>query len=142
LSKALYASINKVVGFPNSIGYTMSASQLALVPTTAQIDTYVNFVLAQYDAATTDDARLNIIMKEYYIAAWGNGVETYNSLRRTGKPDNIQLVVTTASPGVFMRSFTYPSVYMNRNLNAPTQKTPGVAANKVFWDNNPDNFIK
>ncbi|MEQ1623389.1 MAG: SusD/RagB family nutrient-binding outer membrane lipoprotein, partial [Sediminibacterium sp.] len=96
----------------------------------------------QYDAATTDDARLNIIMKEYYIAAWGNGVETYNSLRRTGKPDNIQLVVTTASPGVFMRSFTYPSVYMNRNLNAPTQKTPGTAANKVFWDNNPDNFIK
>ena len=142
LSKALYASINKVIGFPTSIGYTMSASQLALVPTTAQIDTYVNFVLAKYDAATTDDARLNIIMKEYYIAAWGNGVETYNSLRRTGKPDNIQLVVTTASPGVFMRSFTYPSVYINRNLNAPTQKTPGTAANKVFWDNNPDNFIK
>ncbi len=142
LSKALYASINKVVGFPTSIGYTLSAAQLALVPTTAQIDTYVNFVLAQYDAATTDDARLNIIMKEYYIAAWGNGVETYNSYRRTGKPDNIQLVVTTSSPGVFMRSFTYPSVYINRNLNAPTQKTPGVAANKVFWDNNPDNFIK
>lgn len=142
LSKALYASINKVVGFPASIGYTLSAAQQALVPTTAQIDTYVNFVLAQYDAATTDDQRLNIIMKEYLIAAWGNGVEAYNSYRRTGKPDNIQLVVTTASPGIFMRSFTYPSVFIDRNLNAPTQKTPGVAANKVFWDNNPDNFIK
>jgi hypothetical protein len=142
LSKAIYASINKVIAFPTSIGYTLSASQAALVPTTATIDTYVNFVLAQYDAATTDDARLNIIMKEYFIACWGNGVETYNSYRRTGKPDNMQLVLTTASPGIFMRSFTYPSVYVNRNLNAPTQKTPGVAANKVFWDNNPDNFIK
>ena len=142
LSKALYASINKVVGFPASIGYTLNTAQLALVPTSAQIDTYVNFVLAQYDAATTDDARLNIIMKEYFIAAWGNGVETYNAYRRTGKPDKMQLVVTTANPGFFIRSFTYPSVFIDRNLNAPTQKTPGVAANKVFWDNNPDNFIK
>jgi len=122
LSKALYASINKVVGFPASIGFSLSAAQAALVPTTAQIDTYVNFVLAQYDAATTDDQRLNIIAKEYLIAAWGNGVEPYNTYRRTGKPDNIQLVVTTANPGIFMRSFTYPSVFVDRNLNAPTQK--------------------
>ena len=139
LSKGLYASINKVVNYPATIGYAVPTT---LAATAAQIDTYVNFVLAQYDAATTDDARLNIIMKEYYLAAWGNGVEPYNSYRRTGKPDNIQLVVTTANPGVFMRSFSYPSVFVNRNLNAPAQKTPGVSANKVFWDNNPDNFVK
>lgn len=139
LSKALYASINKVVAYPATVGYTVPSNFAA---TTAQIDNYVNFVLAQYDATTTDDARLNIIIKEYLIASWGNGVEPYNAYRRTGKPDGIQLPVTTPNPGFFMRSFTYPAVYVNRNLNAPTQKTPGIAANKVFWDNNPDNFIK
>ena len=43
--------------------------------TQARIDGYVAKVLAQYDAATTNDAKLNVIMKEYYIALWGNGVD-------------------------------------------------------------------
>ena len=34
--------------------------------------------------------KLNIIMKEYYIALWGNGVDAINNYRRTGKPDNMQ----------------------------------------------------
>ena len=54
----------------------------------------------------------------------------------------MQPTVTTPNPGFFLRSLFYPSVYVNRNKNAPPQKTPGTAANKVFWDNNPDNFIK
>ena len=98
--------------------------------------------MAKYDAATDDAARLDIIMREYYIAAWGNGIEPYNNYRRTGSPNNMQPTVTTPSPGFFIRSFFYPSVFVNRNINAPKQKTPGAAANKVFWDNNPDNFIK
>ena len=80
-------------------------------------------------------------MSEYMIAAWGNGIEPYNNLRRTGSPKNVQLVVGVQSPGLFTRSFYYPSVFVNRNSNAPAQKS-GAAANKVFWDNNPDNFIK
>ena len=114
----------------------------ANIPSQATIDTYVSTVLANYDAATTNAAKIDVIMKEYYIAAWGNGVEPYNNYRRTGSPNNMQPIKTTPNPGFFIRSFTYPSVYVNRNINAPTQKTPGTAANKVFWDNNPDNFIK
>jgi hypothetical protein len=84
----------------------------------------------------------NIILTEYYIAAWGNGLEVYNNYRRTGCPNNMQLSVGVPNPGLFIRSFFYPSVFVNLNASAPKQKTPGVAANKVFWDNNPDNFIK
>jgi hypothetical protein len=50
--------------------------------------------------------------------------------------------VTTATPGLFARSLYYPSVFIDRNSANPGQKTFGTAANKVFWDNNPDNFIK
>jgi hypothetical protein len=142
LDKAIRASMAKVLAFPATINVVVPTAYIPPASGNGSVDNYVNTVLTAYDNATTDDQRLNIIMKEYHIAAWGNGIETYNNYRRTGKPDNMQPAVTTANPGLFMRSFFYPAVFVNRNLNAPAQKTPGTAANKVFWDNNPDNFIK
>ncbi len=138
LQKGIVASITKVLAFPATVNYVVPTAN---IPTQAAIDAYVNTVLANYDAATTDAKKLDIIIREYYIAAWGNGIEPYNNYRRTGSPNNMQPVKTTPKPGIFIRSLSYPSVYVNRNVNAPAQKTPGTAANKVFWDNNPDNFI-
>lgn len=139
LEAGINSSVDKVMSFPATVSVTPEPS---LVPTATQVSNYVNLVLNNYDAATTDDQRLNIIMTEYYLALWGNGVEPYNNYRRTGKPDNAQLPAAVANPGFFMRSMYYPSVFVNRNSNAPAQKTPGDAVNKVFWDNNPDNFVK
>lgn len=137
LEEGIRASISKVTAFPATVGVTVPSTR---VPTPEKITNYVSNVLASYDAAS-DDEKLNIIMKEYYIAAFGNGIEPYNNYRRTGKPDNLQLCVSTPSPGLFIRSALYPSVYVNRNINAPAQKAPGAAV-KVFWDNNADDFIK
>ncbi|MBN9382903.1 MAG: SusD/RagB family nutrient-binding outer membrane lipoprotein [Chitinophagaceae bacterium] len=139
LEAGVNTSIAKVMSFPATVNVTPDPSA---VPSSTQISNYVNLVLNNYDAATTDNQRLNIIMTEYYLALWGNGVEPYNNYRRTGKPDNAQIAVAVPNPGFFMRSMYYPSVFVNRNANAPAQKTPGDAVNKVFWDNNPDNFVK
>ncbi len=141
LEQGIRTSIDKVINFPASAGVNVQALYPDLYPTQDIIDKYVKTVLDLYDAATDNDAKLNIIMKDYYLAAWGNGVEPYNNYRRTGKPDNMQWTVYSANPGFFIRSFFYPSVFVNRNLNAPTQKVAG-AANKVFWDTNPDNFVR
>lgn len=132
LTNGMNVSINKVIAIPT--GYAP--------PTATQIANYTTLVNNNYAAATTTADKLNIIMTEYYIASWGNGLEPYNNYRRTGSPNNMQLSVGVPNPGLFIRSFFYPSVFVNLNVNAPKQKTPGVAANKVFWDNNPDNFIK
>lgn len=142
LEKGIRESIAKVLGFPAQIGFSIIADTNYNRNTPYKINTYVNFVLANYDAATNDDDRLNIIMEEYAFALWGNGIEPYNNLRRTGKPENLQYMVFTANPGFFVRSFFYPAVFVDNNSNAPTQKTPGTGVQKVFWDNNPDNFIK
>jgi hypothetical protein len=80
---------------------------------------------------------LNVIETEYYLAAWGNGVETYNNYRRTGCPNNLQPALSP-NPGSFIRSFFYASVYANYNKNAVQKTTTNV---KVFWDTNPDNFV-
>ena len=138
LKNGINASIAKVIAFPASIGYTVPSNY---VPTATQINNYVNLVINKFNSATPAQ-QLDIIMSEYYIAAWGNGIETYNNIRRTGSPTDVQVPVTTPTPGFFMYSFFYPSVFVNRNINAPAQKTPGTGVNKVFWDNNPNNFVK
>lgn len=142
LRSAVSQSIDKVVKFPAAIGYSNSSIPAATLANNTQITNYLDLVDTLYARATTTADKINVVMKEYHIAAWGNGIEPYNNLRRTGCPKNVQLAVTTATPGFFMRSYFYPSVFVDRNSNAPAQKNPGFAANKVFWDNNPDNFIK
>ena len=139
LEKGVRGSITKVLGFPATIGVTVDPS---FVPSQSAIDSYVGIVLNDYDNAADDDERMEVIMKEYYLALWGNGVESYNNYRRTGKPSNLQPVKSSATPGFFPRSQYYPFVFVNRNFNAPAQKDIGQAPNKVFWDNNPDNFVK
>lgn len=124
-------------GIRESIG-TVTSFKTELVDesfaaTDTEIDTYVNEVLANF-AAANDDEKMNIIATEYWLALWGNGVESYNTYRRTGKPDNLQQLVRQSSDN-FMRSFWYPDVYVNQNSNA-SQK-PNVFQ-KVFWDTNPD----
>lgn len=101
--------------------------------TDAEIDTYVAEVMANYGAAN-DDQKMNIIAQEYWVALYGNGVEAYNTYRRTGKPDNLQQLVRQPSDN-FMRSLWYPDSYVNQNLNA-SQKSD--VFQKVFWDTNPD----
>lgn len=99
---------------------------------------YLAAVDAAYSAAASDDARLDVMMKEFYITLWGNGIEGYNLYRRTGKPGDIQ-PMRAASPGNFLRSLLYPADFVN--LNSSTQQKSNTGINKVFWDNNPDNFV-
>jgi hypothetical protein len=98
-----------------------------------EVEKYVAKVLELYDAAATNDAKLDVIAREYWLALYGNGVEAYNMYRRTGKPSKMQPALEV-NPGAFVRSFYYPAAVVNRN-NAVTQK-PSIAQ-PVFWDNNP-----
>ncbi len=137
LENGIRKSINKVINFPAAISYpgTIPATR---VPDAAKIDLYVTTVLNAYDAASTTSARLNIIMKEYYLALWGNGVDAYNMYRRTNKPEYMQYVLEP-QPGSFINSHLYPSVYVNRNLNAKQKSSVAV---QVFWDKNPPDSRK
>jgi hypothetical protein len=138
MESGIRKSINKVINFPAAIGYS-EAIPASRIPDAARIDGYVNKVLNAYDIQTNDDGRLGIIMKEYFMALWGNGLDAYNMYRRTNKPANIQLVVGEPDPGVFINSHLYPSVFVNRNLNAQQKSSVGV---QVFWDKNPPNSRK
>lgn len=121
-------SITKVMAFPAAIGGTTNAT---FVPSATDVTNYVNAVLALYDAAATNSEKLKVVMKEYHIASFGNGIEPYNSYRRTGMPTNMQPMLNP-QPGPFIRSVWYPTDHVTLNLNAK-QKTDNTV--KVFWDN-------
>ncbi|MER3318371.1 MAG: SusD/RagB family nutrient-binding outer membrane lipoprotein [Allomuricauda sp.] len=132
LESGIRKSISKVMNFsPENVDE-------AFVPSTAAVDNYVDTVLSIYDGAASDDEKLDIIIKEYFLALFGNGIEAYNTYRRTGKPSNLQSTKISA-PGDFIRSFFYPQTFVSQNSNVGQKVDQSV---QVFWDNNPAGFIK
>ena len=140
LESGIRKSMAKVKSFESLVASTMSKEidvRGTLIPVSElygmsdeDVDAYVAHVLAEYDA--TDD-KLNIVMREYYIALWGNGLESYNNWRRTAKPNNMTPSLEPTAPETFIRSFFLPADHVNFNASA-AQKELNVP---VFWDNNP-----
>ena len=100
---------------------------------TGRVTNYLKYVDAQYDAAATNDAKMSVVGREYWLSLFGNGLESYNLYRRTGKPTRMQPGLE-AITGPFVRSFLYPNNYMVTNTKA-VQKAN--LASQVFWDKNP-----
>lgn len=137
----LLSGITKSINFVRTWSLTTSeaAKINAADPTLAFTNLtkkYTDYVSAQFDAASTT-GKTRILGLEYWIALKGNGVEAYNLYRRTGQPNGMQPGLNPVV-GAFPRSFIYPDAYVNRNSKAKQKANFAV---KVFWDNNPDNFI-
>jgi hypothetical protein len=127
LEQGIRESIDKTINFLPDYKYTGTAPLSATLE--AQKNWYVGtFILPRYDALNTDK-KLELIIKEYYIAAWGNGIEPYNNYRRTGYPSNLQPTLEPVS-GDFFYTALYPGNSVNNNPNTPTN----VRSKKVFWD--------
>ena len=132
LESAITKSIDKVTSFRTDQVDSNYASS------NDDIDNYIAEIMDRFNSSSSDE-KMNVIAKEYFKALWGNGVEAFNTYRRTGKPSDLQELVREPVTN-FLRSFYYPDNYVLQNTNAE-QKSD--VTDKVFWDNNPDNgFIK
>ncbi len=94
----------------------------------AQKTSYLSVLNIIYDDLS-NFKKLEFILKEYYIAAWGNGIEPYNNYRRTGFPSNFQPTLEPES-GTFFSTAFYPASSINNNPNCPSSNR----TRKVFWD--------
>lgn len=127
LEQGIRLSMEKVEDFGSAVstdGFEMTA---------ADIDAYVTRVLAEYNGADAN-GKLQIVEREYFLAAFGNGIEPYNTYRRTGMPA-LQSPIIAAGP--FPRSFNYPADETSGNPNI--ESVP--PTRRVFWDNNAPGFI-
>jgi len=118
-------------GIRNSIDYVMNFSQDAVTaaggasfePTQSDIDDYVDVVMDRWDNQSANNREKELIIaKEFYLAAFGNGVESYNLYRRVAPAKenpfwNLQPNLA-ASPGQFYNTLSYPANFVERNSNA------------------------
>lgn len=126
--QAMRASFDKV----NEVAGNASAPSIS----GADINSYVNQVLALFDGASAQ-GRMEHILTQKWIASFGFGVDAYADYRRTGFPvlhngntDNLNITVQTRQ---YPLSFPYVTTDLQVNPNAPGQRN--VATDRVFWDN-------
>lgn len=147
LEKGIKASLTHVV----TTSKASDAATPAIDSTTE--DTFVNAVLAKYDAATAA-GKLEIVMTQKWIANFYNPVESYNDIRRTGFPvlftgDENNMAWTPyaqtveATPSLtsynlvtilkYPRIMYYPQGEITLNPNI-TNDGRIVSSKTVFWD--------
>ncbi len=126
MTNAIQQSITQVKNFAVLRGQAVTPSTLE--PSTP---VYQAAVATAYTAAAV---KLDVIGREFYIAAYGNGVEAYNLYRRTSAPRNLQPTLQTGG-GPWTRSFPYPATFSTL-AGGPVKNNEVV--NKVFWDGNTD----
>lgn len=108
--------------------------------------TYVDNVLTDFDAGS-GDRKLEHIITQKWIAAFGSSIESYNDYRRTGYPVMFDpLTMATVADGgpdgngpvavtsgrAYALSMPWSADELSLNSNAPSQKTPALFS--VFWD--------
>ncbi len=113
-----------VKGYPEISG----AQNVIINAVPAQKTAYLSVMNIIYDDLS-NAKKLELILKEYYIASWGNGIEPYNNYRRTGFPSNFQPTLEPDS-GAFFNTALYPANSVNNNPNCPNN----IRTRKVFWD--------
>lgn len=123
------AKIEMDLGINASINKSTTLFAGYLQPTALEITKYLTYVDTFYD--NNPSKQLETIMKEFYIASWGNGIEAYNNYRRTGFPSNMQPTLEPSSVSYFFTAY-YPSASVASNPNAPEN----VRTKKTFWDIN------
>ncbi|MBK9254785.1 MAG: SusD/RagB family nutrient-binding outer membrane lipoprotein [Saprospiraceae bacterium] len=102
-------------------------------PSDASITKYVDLWLSRYDAAASNTAKLNVVLKQLWFSSYGNGFEIYNAFRRTGLPSNIQEHVSGTVRGFPLR-LPYPQTELTLNPNADSYKSIAFDVTPIFWD--------
>lgn len=140
----MYAAFEQVDEI-SSMASLPSVSPPALAGSGAD-SAYVSGVLADFDAGS-NSRKLEHIMTQKWIAAFGSSIESYNDYRRTGYPimfDPLTMAsvadggpdgsgpVAVTTGRSYAMSMPWSNDELSLNSSAPDQKTP--ATYKVFWD--------
>ncbi len=131
--KAIRDHIKKVVDFGRSRDANAVAPPITLPDgRVLNTDSYVAKWMARYDAATTANAKLNVVAKQLWFSSWGTGIDVYNLFRRTGLPNTLQDPLF--APRKFPLRYPYPQEELTLNPNASNYKTVIYDRDPIFWD--------
>lgn len=103
------------------------------------ITSYMTSWSAKLAAAPTANAQLAVVLKQAWFCNYGNGLEVYNTFRRTGLPADLQTPLQL--PGNFALRIPYAQDELNLNPNTPV-KSYDTPASAIFWDKLKFQFVK
>jgi len=117
-----------------------------------EIENFITEVLRKYDAASSNEEKLRIVMTQKWIANFFNSIEAYTDMRRTGYPTVLSNTNTALSPyehsaepavgpaeiplsnlNAFPRAMWYPTSEITRNPNVSNTNRV-LSQNILFWD--------
>lgn len=127
----LEAAMRSQMAFVESVGLENDPNTKRM--DAAAVNKYVNLFLDKYDQATTNEQKLNVVLKQAWFSNFGNGIDIYNAFRRTGYPNDIQLNVMRP-PRQFALRLPYPQQELTYNPNAATYKDVIFDRDAIFWD--------
>ena len=125
------AGMNKSISKVASFGALDGSRDTDFEPSQGYINDYIDSITSQI--TNTSDDSWNVLAEQNFIAMYGGGSDAYNFYRRTGYPTTVKPNLEP-NPGVFPRTFLYPSVEVVANPNI-TQRQDN--ATQVFWDTKP-----
>ncbi|WP_421805338.1 SusD/RagB family nutrient-binding outer membrane lipoprotein [Flagellimonas sp.] len=128
----LRSGLEKSIAKVQSFGSLDANADLSVAPTEAEVDAYIDGIVADFNAATGDDKE-NIFAEQYFVTLYGGATEAYNYYRKTGYPTTV-LPNWELDPGAFPRSFLYPQ---NEVVTNPSLTQKQTLTQQVFWDTNP-----
>ncbi len=123
----LTKSMAKVISF----GELDATRDVSFEPDAATVSAFVA-AKAALITDTSDDS-WNVLAEQYFVTMYGGAGDAYNFYRRTGYPTTVKPNIEP-NPGVFMRTFLYPSVEVIANPNIEQRLDN---ADQVFWDTKP-----
>ena len=133
-AKAIFeAAIREHIARVAALGAKVDAAN-AVAPTAAAINDYVASMLKLYDAAPSNAAKLNVVLKQLWFCSWGQGMEIWNAMRRTGFPSTINNPIIKP-PRQYALRLPYTSQEGSLNPNATSKLTEVIFdRDPVFWD--------
>ncbi|MBN2612803.1 MAG: SusD/RagB family nutrient-binding outer membrane lipoprotein [Bacteroidales bacterium] len=135
--EASFRQVDQVVTMTEAVGVPKLATH-------DTVDYYISRVLTDFDSGDAAK-KLEIVMTQKWIAAFGSSIDSYTDYRRTGYPvmfdPNTMVadggpdgngVVPVQSSRDYPVAFPWSADELSLNKNAPGQKT--ISTDKVFWD--------
>ncbi len=127
----MLAGISKSIEKVQNFGTRDADADLSYAPTETDVSDFLDFIGTTFTDADLG-SKWDILGEQFFVAVYGNGIESYNFYRRTGYPRTLQPNLDP-NPGTFIQSLFYPANAVNTNSNI-SQKVD--QAQPVFWDTN------
>lgn len=105
--------------------------------TNPQSNAYITAVKNEYDAVTTDEEKLAVIIKYKYLAYFFKGLDAWFEYRRTGYP-NLNVLPSASNNGIVPNRLMYPIIAQRYNYTNYEKAVAGLGGKddiniKSFW---------